>query len=171
MSILLRLIPVIVFVYGFMKSAIQGVIFKKLTTHADNRGFFREIIRSDDPDFSQFGQISHSLVYDKVIKAWHHHKKQTDYWYVASGVLRVGLFDLREDSPTQGQSMSFLMGDHQESQCLTIPPGVAHGCKAIQGPAHVFYIMTHLYDPSDEYRLPYNDPKIPFDWVKDYEIS
>ena len=66
---------------------IEGVIFKDLVTHTDERGFFREIIRVTDGFFSEgFGQWSHSLMYTGVAKAWHIHQKQVDWWYVAGGV-------------------------------------------------------------------------------------
>ncbi len=64
-----------------MNKLITGVEFKNLKTHGDERGFFREIIRvTDDPFFDvDFGQWSHSFMYDNVIKAWHYHNIQTDY--------------------------------------------------------------------------------------------
>lgn len=105
-------------------------------------------------------------MYDGVIKAWHLHRVQTDWWYVASGVLRVGLCDLREGSPTYKKTMDFLMGDSQPSRLLKVPPVVAHGCKVIQGPVNLFYITSHVYNPSDEIRLPHDDPDIGFDWLK-----
>jgi len=43
---------------------IDGVVFKELVTHTDERGFFREIIRVTDGFFGAgFGQWSHSLMY------------------------------------------------------------------------------------------------------------
>ena len=51
---------------------IEGVEVKELLTHADERGFFREIIRETDPFFGHFGQWSHSLMYAGSAKAWHH---------------------------------------------------------------------------------------------------
>ena len=39
---------------------IEGVVLKELVTHAEVRGFFREIIRATDSSFVQsFGQWSH----------------------------------------------------------------------------------------------------------------
>ena len=32
-------------------------------------------------------------------------------------------------------------------QVLKIPPGIAHGCQVVQGPAHLFYVTSHVYDP------------------------
>jgi dTDP-4-dehydrorhamnose 3,5-epimerase len=146
---------------------IDGIVIKKLVTHNDDRGFFREIIRSTDDFFETgFGQWSHSLMFEGVIKAWHYHKIQTDYWYVCSGVLRVGLCDVREDSPTYKQTMDFLMGDFQPAQVVKIPPGVAHGCKTVQGPASLLYVTSHIYNPQDEHRIAYNDTEINFDWLK-----
>lgn len=145
---------------------INGVEFKGLKTHNDDRGFFREIIRCTDAFFSDgFGQWSHSLMFDGVIKAWHYHRIQTDWWYVCTGVLRVGLCDLREDSSTYRKTMDFLMGDYQTETVIRIPPGVAHGCKAIQGPVNLLYVTSHIYNPEDEIRIPYDDPEIDFDWL------
>ena len=69
------------------KKIIEGVIVRDLVTHLDERGFFREIIRKTDDFFREgFGQWSHSLMFNGVIKAWHFHRIQTDWWYVAGGV-------------------------------------------------------------------------------------
>jgi dTDP-4-dehydrorhamnose 3,5-epimerase len=145
---------------------IDGVVFKGLVTHTDERGFFREIIRVSDGFFGEgFGQWSHSLMYPGTIKAWHVHQRQTDWWYVAVGTLKVALFDTRPESPTQGQLMELLLGDNHPGQVIKIPPGVAHGCKAISGPAHLFYITSNTYDPADEGRIPHDDPQIGYDWT------
>ena len=148
-------------------STIEGVVLKELTTHADARGFFREIIRVTDDYFEAgFGQWSHSIVYTGAVKAWHLHHIQDDYWYVPVGVLQVALHDMRQESPTYKQTMEFTLGEHQAGYMLKIPPGVAHGCRAIQGPVHMFYITSHTYDPDDEIRIPHDDPEIGFDWTK-----
>ena len=150
-----------------MNSMIEDVVVRELKTYSDERGFFRELIRVSDDFFHEgFGQWSHSLMFDGVIKAWHLHRVQTDWWYVVNGVLRVGLCDMRPDSQTYKIVMDFLMGDLQAPRVLKIPPGVAHGCKTIQGPVNLFYVTSHVYNPNDEVRLAYNDPGIDFDWLK-----
>lgn len=146
---------------------IQGVVVKELVTNTDERGFFREIIRVTDDFFKEgFGQWSHSLMHQGVVKAWHIHKRQLDWWYVGGGVLKVGLHDTRADSPTFHETMEILLGDNQPAKVVRIPPGVAHGCKAISGPAHLFYITSNIYDPADEGRIAYNAPEIGYDWLK-----
>ena len=156
-----------------MIATINDVQFKELKTFADRRGYFREIIRvTDDPFFDVgFGQWSHSFMFDGIIKAWHYHDIQTDYFYVASGVARIGLCDLRPESSTYKQTMDFVLGDHQPALVVKIPPGIAHGVKAIQGPVNLMYMMSHTYNPDDEIKIPYNSPDIKFDWHQDYIIT
>jgi dTDP-4-dehydrorhamnose 3,5-epimerase len=145
---------------------IEGVVIKSLESHRDERGFFREIIRVNDDFFSEgFAQWSHSLMYSGVVKAWHIHGKQVDWWYVGAGVLKVALHDCRSDSATHGQTMELLMGDDQPPRVLKIPPGVAHGCKCISGPVHLYYMTSRIYDPDDEGRIPHDDAEIGYDWL------
>jgi dTDP-4-dehydrorhamnose 3,5-epimerase len=146
---------------------IEGVAVKQLVTYPDERGFFREIIRVNDAFFEEgFGQWSHSLMYPGVAKAWHIHKVQVDWWYVGSGVLKVALHDCRPDSPTYRETMELLMGDNQPAQVIRVPPGVAHGCKCLSGPAHLFYITSRPYNPEDEGRIDHDEPTIGYDWLR-----
>ena len=87
---------------------IEGVVIKELVTNVDERGFFRDIIRNTDEFFKEgFGQWGHSLMHTGVSKAWHIHKIQIDWWYVASGVLKLALFDTRPESPSRTQGFKF----------------------------------------------------------------
>jgi dTDP-4-dehydrorhamnose 3,5-epimerase len=145
---------------------IQGVELKTLVTHADERGYFREIIRVTDPFFGEgFGQWSHSQLFPGVAKAWHIHPHQIDWWYVPIGTLKVALYDRRLDSPTRGELLELFLGENAPASVLKIPPGVAHGCKAIGGVAHLFYLTSSTYDPAEEGRIPHDDPSIGYDWT------
>lgn len=151
---------------------IKDVVIKNLVSHHDERGYFREIIRSTDEFFHEgFGQWSVSLMYQDVIKAWHFHRIQTDWWYVPRGVLRVALHDRRPDSPTKGETMEIVMGDDHPPVVLRIPPGVAHGCRCLSGPALLFYVTSHVYNKDDEGRLPHDDPSIGYDWLRPQKIT
>ncbi len=141
---------------------IEGVVLKDLVTHEDERGFFREVIRETDGFFDHFGQLSHSLMHAGTAKAWHIHRRQTDWWYVI-GKVKVALYDTRDGSPTRGRLMEFLMGDGRPV-CVKIPPGVAHGCRAIER-SHLLYVTSHTYDPEDEGRIPHDDATIAYDWT------
>ena len=151
---------------------IEGVSIKELVTHADERGFFRELIRETDAFFSAgFGQLSHSLVYSGVVKAWHGHKLQWQWTYAACGLLKVALYDARPESPTFRERMEFLTGDHQPALVYTFPPGVLHGYRCVNGPAQVMYVTSGVYDLQDEIRLPHDDPSIGYDWLAGPQIK
>lgn len=141
-------------------TGIEGVKLIRPQTHSDERGYFCEVLRIGD--IEQFGQWSHSVMYSGVIKAWHIHSIQWDYWYVPMGVIRAVLCDRRQI--TNYKTVEFLLGDNHPPQVLVIPPGVAHGLKVLQGPAHLFYITSHEYDPADEGRIPYD--ALGYDWFK-----
>jgi len=140
---------------------IPGVVLKQLTTHFDDRGFFREVIRySDDFFFEGFGQWSHSEKEQGHFEPeFHVHQYQVDWWYIPYGLMNVVLFDDRQDS--DGKFHQFLMGKGQLAQVLRIPPGVAHNYKVLDGPAGLMYITSMVYNPNDEGRL-----KLDFDWNK-----
>ena len=105
-------------------------------------------------------------MYPGVIKAWHIHNKQTDWWYVCTGVLKIVLYDKRSKSATYRQSLEMMLGDGYEPSILKIPPGVAHGCKCLSGLTNLLYITSHVYDPEDEGRIPHDDPEIGYDWLQ-----
>jgi len=122
---------------------IDGVVLKSLDTHQDERRFFREIIRETDDFFQEgFGPWSHSLMYPGVIKAWHIHKKQTDWWYVSTGVLKIVLYDKRPESATYRQNMERMLGDGYDPSILKTPPGcgswVQVPCRPSQSSLHHF---------------------------------
>jgi dTDP-4-dehydrorhamnose 3,5-epimerase len=151
---------------------IDGVKFKTIITHPDERGFFREIIRKTDDFFPEgFGQMSHSHMIEGVVKAWHIHKTQIDWWYVVSGVIKVALYDAREKSSTYKTLDEYLLGADQSQSVLKVPPGVAHGLKVMKGPADLVYVTSSVYNPDEEGRIVYNDSKIGYDWVQGKPIT
>jgi len=154
------------------KDAILGVECKLLKSHGDDRGFFREIIRASDPFFARaerFAQWSHSRMQQHVVKAWHYHHIQYDWWYLPIGQIETVLFDNRLESPTYRRKLVFRMGESRFGAdtfetCVCIPPGVLHGCKVLSPEAHLFYITSEIYNPNEEGRFPWNSPLVGHDW-------
>ncbi|MED4206764.1 dTDP-4-dehydrorhamnose 3,5-epimerase family protein [Neobacillus mesonae] len=146
---------------------IQGVKIKEILKHCDDRGFFAELVRDDEPGLlSKFGQASWSMSYPGVIKAFHYHEKQDDLWFFPSGNAQVVLYDLRPDSPTSGKTNVYYMGE-ENPILLLIPKGVAHGYRVLgQNPAVIIYFTTQSYNPADpdEKRIPWDDPIVNFNW-------
>ena len=145
---------------------IDGVKVKDLKVIPDERGLLMEMLRSDDPDFQKFGQVYVTMVQPGVVKAWHYHKKQTDHFICVGGTAKVVLHDDRDGSPTFGETNEFVIGwDNQ--QLVIIPPMIQHGFTALgDEPAYIINVPTELYDyrHPDEFRRPWNDPEIGYDW-------
>ncbi len=148
------------------------VLVKELKTHKDDRGYFREVIRFNDPffeDAANFGQWSHSRMVRDVVKAWHYHHVQTDWWYVGIGLCEVVLIDYREESPTFKKKLVFKMGENPDSEinshlCVKIPPGVLHACRVLSDEAHLFYVTSQTYNPNDEGRFAFDKGPVEHYW-------
>ncbi|MDR6224302.1 dTDP-4-dehydrorhamnose 3,5-epimerase family protein [Desmospora profundinema] len=149
---------------------IDGVVFKKLKKYCDDRGTFMEVVRDDEELLERFGQLSASMSYPGVIKAFHYHDRQDDLWYFPVGNAQVVLYDKRPDSSTLGNTDVYYMGEENPS-LLFIPKGVAHGYRVLGNrPAMIVYLTTQSYQANapDEHRLPFDDPEIGFDWNTRY---
>ena len=147
---------------------IEGVKTKKLKVIPDERGFLMEMLRDDDEFFRKFGQVYLTVAYPGVVKGWHYHKKQIDHFVCVKGMLKVVLYDGREDSPTKGQVNEFFLGE-QNPTLLVIPNFVLHGMKGISTePAYLITVPTehYVYAEPDEFRIPPHDNEIPYDWSR-----
>ena len=145
---------------------IDGVKIKQLKVIPDERGWLMEMMRCDDEFFQKFGQVYLTIAYPGVVKGWHYHKKQTDHFVVVNGMLKVVLYDRREDSPTHGMVNEFFLGE-RNPQLVVIPPLVLHGMKGIgTTPGYLVNIPTEPYDykDPDEFRVDPHDNDIPYDW-------
>jgi dTDP-4-dehydrorhamnose 3,5-epimerase len=147
---------------------IDGVKVIPYSAWADDRGYFFEVARLGQGPVEHFPaettQVSAAMNYPGIIKAFHFHKCQTDFWTPANGMFQVALVDLRPGSPTFGVKNTFYIGALRPWQ-LVIPPGVGHGYKVIGNTtAMLVYMTDRIYNPDDEGRIPYNDPSIDYDW-------
>lgn len=146
---------------------IEGIQIKELKANADERGALMELLRSDDPIFSAFGQAYVTYNYPDVIRAWHYHRRQDDYWTVVRGMVKAVLFDDRERSATRGEVNEFFLGE-QNRILIRIPAGVIHGYKTIGKETSLllnFPTRVYNHQAPDEYRLPYDSEKVPYDWA------
>ena len=149
-----------------MKINMEGVSVKNLKVVPDERGWLMEILRCDDKIFEKFGQVYITTAYPGVVKGWHYHKKQTDNFTCIRGMMKVVLYDGRENSSSNKTIMEMFIGE-RNPMLISVPPGVYHGFKAIgQETAYFLSIPTlpYNYQEPDEYRLPPDTKEIPYDW-------
>jgi len=145
---------------------ISGVKVQNLRLIPDDRGWLMEMLRTDWKVFEKFGQAYVTTCYPDAIKAWHYHKLQTDHFTCVHGVAKIALFDPREDSPTKGLINEFYIGALNPI-LVKIPPLVYHGFTAIGNEMAIivnFPTELYNYEEPDEFRVPYDDPSIPYKW-------
>lgn len=146
---------------------IKDVEIKKLKFIPDERGWLIEILRCDDEIFEKFGQVYITTAYSEVVKAWHYHKKQIDNFTCIKGMMKVVLYDARENSETYKEINEFFIGE-KNPLLIKVPPMVYHGFKAIgDETAYFLSVPTLPYnrEEPDEYRLPPDSDKIPYNWI------
>ena len=119
--------------------------------YADDRGW--SIMNQFQGVLAPEGQINVSIMYPGVVKAWHRHRRQTDFFLGLHGNLKAGVH--RDD----GTSWLTYLGE-KRPQILIIPPTLWHGLATV-GPesAGLLYYINRRYDPSspDEERRPWDD--------------
>jgi dTDP-4-dehydrorhamnose 3,5-epimerase len=125
----------------------------------DTRGRLFEILRFAPGD--ELGQAYVTTCRHGIVKAWHHHEKQTDRMVCVYGTLQIGLWDEGTDKTDT------VVSSTTSPKLVTIRPGVWHGFSSIGGTeAVVLNIPTRAYDPADpdEQRRPAHDSGIPYFW-------
>ena len=158
-------------------STLPGVSYGAIARHGDARGSFRELWREDtfgpiDPARAgapgptagapRFVQANLSTSAAGVLRGLHLHRRQLDHWVVATGSAFVALVDVRpmlagEPAPEVETR------ELREDDWVDIPTGVAHGFLAVE-PLNLVYLVTNLYDGSDELGFAWDDPLAAVPW-------
>ena len=157
-------------------SRLAGVRFGAIDRHADSRGVFRELWRASTfPSLSpvetgadpgrdaQFVQANLSTSATGVLRGLHLHRRQLDYWVVASGRAFVALVDVRPMLDQRAELPLVETRELRTDDTLVIPIGVAHGFLALE-PLELLYLVTNEYDGSDELGFAWDDPVAAVPW-------
>jgi len=132
---------------------IQGGLF------ADDRGFLRFVNDFDFSDVKRFYQVeNHSK---NFVRAWHGHKKEGKYVYVARGSALVGAVNMDSEEVYKTTLTS------QSPSMLFIPPGFANGFKTLEENTILMFFSTSTLEESkgDDIRFDYDKWNI---WEEDY---
>jgi len=156
-------------------SALPGVRFGAIARHADSRGAFRELWRASSfpalspaetgaPEGaeSRFVQVNLSSSAAGVLRGLHYHRRQLDYWVVASGRAFVALVDVRPVVEGRGAA-AVETRELAADEWVVIPTGVAHGFLALE-PLELIYLVTSEFDGSDELGFAWDDPAVGVPW-------
>lgn len=157
----------------FIKTDFPGLIVFEPKVFGDHRGYFYE---SYNANSFKAGGIAADFVQDNqarstygVLRGLHYqlgeHAQAKLVRVIEGSVLDV-VVDLREGSPTYGQSYSIKLSAENKKQ-LFVPRGFAHGYVVLSETAEFFYKCDNFYNKESEGGLIYNDPQLKIDWKVD----
>src|SRR6478609_6777364 len=157
-------------------SSLPGVRYGAVARMADARGAFRELWRADafgeiepgdagaDPSAAPtFVQANLSTSAPGVLRGLHYHRRQLDYWVVASGRAFVALVDVRPVASGAADHAPVETYELSADEWVVIPTGVAHGFLALE-PLELLYLVTNEFDGSDELGFAWDDPAVGVPW-------
>jgi dTDP-4-dehydrorhamnose 3,5-epimerase len=152
-------------------SAIDGVRFRPTRPVPHTDGHVTEIARvSWDIIESPIVQVHTTTTFPGRVRAWGLHQLGTDRLFVANGLIKIVVFDGRQDSPTFGGINEFTVSEKNPG-LLTIAPNLYHGWKNI-GTTEACVInmpdRMYDYDKPDALDLPWTSAAaqrlIPYQW-------
>jgi dTDP-4-dehydrorhamnose 3,5-epimerase-like enzyme len=126
----------------------------------DDRGSLRFVNDFDFSGVKRFYQVQNHR--RGFIRAWHGHKVESKYVYVAKGSALIGAIPLGEP-PIVGK---FILSD-KSPRILYIPKGYYNGAMTLEEDTIIQYFSTTTLDESkgDDIRLPYDTWNI---WQEDF---
>jgi dTDP-4-dehydrorhamnose 3,5-epimerase len=148
---------------GGQPGRLDGVAWGQLTSHADERGAFRELWRASRLGEERFAQANLSTSRPGVLRGLHYHRRQLDRWTIVNGRAFVALVDVRPvlaDLSAEPVSEARELGP---DEWVVIPAGVAHGFYAIEA-TDLLYFVTNEYDGTDELGFAWDDPDVAVPW-------
>ena len=145
---------------------IDGVSVHEVLNVPKSNGYLTEVFRGD---WLRGVNVTVDQVFQVVldpggISAWHAHEQTLDRLFAGRGMLRIVLYDAREDSPTRGLVNEFRFGTVRPA-LICVPPRVWHGIQNVSAePSVVVNLVDRAYDyeDPDHWRLPADSPLIPF---------
>lgn len=143
---------------------IEGVKIISLKKICDERGMIMHMLKCSDPHFEQFGEIYFSAAYPGVVKGWHEHTKQVQFYAVIQGMVKLVLYDNRPNSPSHKELMEIFIGE-DNYQLVRIPAGVINGYKAIGTETAILANCATLpHQPDEMIRYDPHSDKVPYKW-------
>ena len=95
-------------------------------------------------------QVNYSILYPGVIKAWHRHRNQDDFFCVLSGNAQVGIFSEEPDKDGRLRAPEKHIIGELNPAVVHIKAGEWHGLTAVgDEPVGLLYLVTKRYDPDN----------------------
>ena len=126
---------------------IEGLLLRPTRPVPHEDGHVTEVARASWGELADpVVQVHITTTYSGRIRAWGLHQKSTDRLFVVNGLVKIVVFDGRQDSPTFGRVNEFTVSEKNPA-LLVIPPNLYHGWKNIgTTEATIINMPSRMYD-------------------------
>lgn len=159
----------------FHQTPIEGLVIFEPQVWGDDRGYFfeayNEKVFQENGVHCQFVQDNQARSTYGVLRGLHYQLPpfaQAKLVRVVQGEVLDVAVDIREGSPTYGQSYSIRLSAENKKQFL-VPRGFAHGYVVLSETAEFFYKCDNFYSKAHEGALRFDDPQLNIDWQIDHQ--
>jgi dTDP-4-dehydrorhamnose 3,5-epimerase len=144
---------------------IDGLIITPLKQMKDVRGAVYHFLRSDSPNFKNFGEAYFSIVFPSVVKGWKIHSQIHQNFCVPHGAIKFVVFDRRDNSPSKGIIQEVILDNQENYNLLSMPCGLWYSFKCISLESSLISnIIDMPHSPEESRVLPINTNEIPYVW-------
>ena len=159
----------------FLETGISGLLLFEPKVFGDERGYFYEAYNAktfkDEAGIAvEFVQDNQAFSTYGVLRGLHYQLDefaQAKLVRVLQGEVLDVVVDIREDSPTYGQTYSCILSEENRRQ-LFVPRGFAHGYVVLSQTAMFFYKCDNYFTRSHEAGIRPDCPYLNIDWQIDW---
>tara|TARA_B100000949_G_C14286809_1_gene454701 strand:+ start:1409 stop:1957 length:549 start_codon:yes stop_codon:yes gene_type:complete len=159
-----------------IETKLKGCFVIETTIFEDERGYFFESY--NHKKFCEaigqevnFVQDNQSFSKKGVLRGLHFQKGehvQAKLVSVLEGRIQDVVVDLRKNSPTFGEHLSFELSSESKEQ-LFVPRGFAHGFLTLSESARVFYKCDNYYNKDSEAGIHFGSEQLKIKWLSKVE--
>jgi dTDP-4-dehydrorhamnose 3,5-epimerase-like enzyme len=136
----------------------NGVIVTPIKQIPDERGTVRKFITNNDiPDFAE---CYTTTIYKGVIKGLHGYYSKTIHYCVPVGLVKLVVWDAYTN-----EVQEIFVGTENFVR-VTIAPKIMNAFQGIADVSLAVVVADEQFDENKTIRMPWNDPKFPYDWSK-----
>ena len=144
---------------------IADLIITPLKQIGDERGAVFHFLKSDSPNYKNFGEAYFSKINGGVIKGWKYHKIADQNFCVPFGAVKIVVFDNRPDSSTCGLVQEILLDDKENYHLLSMPACLWYSFKCLSENYALLANITNVIHLKEEsITLSLNAKEIPYKW-------
>lgn len=135
------------------ETPIDGMVVYDLPVHGDERGWFKENWQKEkmtNLGLPDFGPVQNNVSFnaEKGVTRGLHAEPWDKYVSTGAGSVYGAWCDIRENSPTYGQTFSVVL---DPAKAIFVPRGVANGFQALEDNTVYMYLVNDHWSPDAQY--------------------